>query len=200
VGLPPRIAIPVLIIFAVLFLGVIGGLLRVGFGTTGSAFGPNGGTDQGDARLQATPVPIGAEPPGTFTVPQTGTGRTAGAPSLPGAGVGGGTPAGPPAAVMQEVRALRARIADNPNDVVALCRLGDLEMDAARFQAASDEYERALRAIPNYPPALYGDAVALQNLGRRTDAIMHYRRYIRTVGRGASHADDARAALRSLGG
>ncbi len=199
-GLPPRIAIPVLIIFAVLFLGVIGGLLRVGFCTTGSAFGPNGVAEQGDARLQATPVPIATEPPGTFTVPQSGTGPAAGSTGLPGAGVGGGTPAGPPAAVMQELRQLRERVARDQNDVVALCRLGDLEMDAAKYDTASEYYERALRAIPNYPPALYGDAVALQDSGHRTDAIVHYRRYIRTVGRGAPHVDDARAALRQLGG
>ena len=46
-GLPPRIAIPILAVFAVLFLGVLGWFLRIGFGTTGSAFGP--GTTAGSA-------------------------------------------------------------------------------------------------------------------------------------------------------
>ncbi len=48
-GLPPRIAIPVLIVFAVVFLGIMGYLLKLGFGTQGSAFGP-GATTQGDTR------------------------------------------------------------------------------------------------------------------------------------------------------
>ena len=78
VGLPARIALPILAVFAVVFLGILGWFLRIGFGTTGSAFGPGAVSEQGDARIQATPAPIATDPPGTFTVPQTGTGPIAG--------------------------------------------------------------------------------------------------------------------------
>ena len=96
VGLPARIAIPILVVFAVVFLGILGWFLRIGFGTTGSAFGPSGApAQQGDARIAATPAPLATDPPGTFTVPQTGTGPTqGGSNALPGASTGGGNAAG----------------------------------------------------------------------------------------------------------
>ncbi len=162
VGLPLRIAIPILAVFAAIFLGLVGWLLHVGFGTTGSAFGPGGAAEQGDARIQATPAPIGTEPPGTFTVPQSGTGPIrSGSTALPGAGVGGGTPAGPPAPVMQALRTLRDRIARNPRDVDALLRLGDLERAAGMNEKARDYYERALRVDSKNAAA----RAALQQLG-----------------------------------
>jgi len=106
------------------------------FGTTGSAFGPGVTVaQQGDAVLQATPAPIATEPPGTFTVPQTGTGPVAGGAggALPGQQTGGGTPAGPPAPVMAAVTELRGRIARNPKDLAALVTLGNMEFDARKF-------------------------------------------------------------------
>jgi hypothetical protein len=91
-----RLALPIFVVFAVALLGVLGYLLRIGFGTTGAAFGPSG-TSQADNRGPATPAPIATEPPGTFTVPQTGTGPArGGSTALPGAQTGGGTPTRPP--------------------------------------------------------------------------------------------------------
>ena len=89
-GLPRRIAIPILVLFAVVFLGAMGLLLRAGFGTTGSAFGPG---VQGDARMQATPAPLATDAPGTYSVPQTGTGPAKTTQGLPGTTMGGGGPA-----------------------------------------------------------------------------------------------------------
>ena len=91
-GLPPRIAIPILVVFAVVFLGIMALLLKTGFSTTGSAFGPGAAT-QGDARAAATPAPIATDPPGNFTVPQTGTGPVRNPRALPGTITGGGPPA-----------------------------------------------------------------------------------------------------------
>ncbi|HEX3550494.1 MAG TPA: tetratricopeptide repeat protein [Candidatus Elarobacter sp.] len=199
-GLPLRIAIPILVVFAALFLGVLGWFLRIGFSTTGSAFGPGSVPEQGDARIAATPAPIATEPAGTFTVPQTGTGRVAPSTALPGAGVGGGTPAGPPAPIAQALAQLRARIASNPRDVAALVQLGDLELAAAKYDRASAYFDRALTVSGSNGEALYGRAVALRGLARNADAIAAYRRYLSVAGSGAPHADDARAALRQLGG
>ncbi len=91
-----RIAVPIFVVFAVVLLGVLAYLLRIGFSTTGAAFGPSGGT-QRNAGVVATPAPIATEPPGTFTVPQSGTGPArGGSTALPGAQTGGGTPTRPP--------------------------------------------------------------------------------------------------------
>jgi len=46
-GLPPRIYVPILIVVAVIFLGIMGYLLSVGFRVTGSPFGTS----------VATPIP-----------------------------------------------------------------------------------------------------------------------------------------------
>ena len=149
-GLPARIAIPILVIFAVVFLGILGWFLRIGLGTTGSAFGPSGApAQQGDARIAATPAPLATDPPGTFTVPQTGTGPAQGnANQLPGASTGGGNAAGPPAPVMQQLTELRARIARDPKDRAALVQLGDMESAAQKFDKAADYYHRALLLAP----------------------------------------------------
>jgi hypothetical protein len=146
VGLPARIAIPILVVFAVVFLGILGWFLRIGFSTTGSAFGPSGAPAY---PIAATPAPLATDPPGTFTVPQTGTGPAQnGSNALPGASTGGGNAAGPPAPVMQQLTELRARIARNPKDRAALVQLGDMESAAQKFDKASEYYHRALVLDP----------------------------------------------------
>ncbi len=199
-GLPLRIALPILVVFAAIFLGILGWFLRIGFGTTGSAFGPGSVPEQGDARIQATPAPIATDPPGTFAVPQTGTGRVSGATALPGAGVGGGNAAGPPAPVMEELTDLRARLARNPRDVTALVRLGDLELAAGIDDKAASYFDRALAVDPKNAEATFGRGIAMQATGRKADAIAAFRRYLSIAGPDAPHAADARAALHALGG
>jgi len=167
VGLPARIAIPILVGFAVVFLGILGWFLRIGFGTTGSAFGPSGvPAQQGDARIAATPAPLATDPPGTFTVPQTGTGPAHDANALPGASTGGGNAAGPPAPVMQQLTELRARIARDPKDRAALVQLGDMEFAASKFDKAADYYHRALVLAPADPDVKARYAAAQKQLAR----------------------------------
>lgn len=172
VGLPPRIAIPILAVFAVLFLGVMGYFLRAGFGTTGAAFGPSGEVhEQGDARIAATPAPIATDPPGTFTVPQTGTGPMQNSGALPGAQVGGGSPVGPPAPVMQMLQQLRGRLARNPKDLAALVALGNMEFDAQKFDKAHEYYARALALDATNPDVRTDDAIALHQTGHDLAAL-----------------------------
>jgi hypothetical protein len=168
VGLPLRIAAPILTAFAVVFLGIMGWLLHLGFGTTGSAFGPGVVAEQGDAKIQATPAPIATDPPGAFTVPQTGTGPIANRPSaLPGNSTGGG----PPAPVMQEVQSLQQRIARNPKDLAALVAMGDLEFRANKFDKATDYFRRALALDPSNPDVRTDEATALHQSGRDLDGL-----------------------------
>jgi hypothetical protein len=235
VGLPARIALPILAVFAVLFLGILGWFLRIGFSTTGSAFGPGGVSQQGDARIQATPAPIATDPPGTFTVPQTGTGPIAtGSNALPGAGVGGGSAVGgPPAPVMQELTELRARLARNPKDLGALVQLANMEYDAQKFDKAAALYVRALALDPTNPDvrtdyattlhrggrdldaleqldlvlhqrpgfhaALFNRGVVLRAIGRRTDAVADFKKYLTVAGPSDPRAAEARTALHELG-
>lgn len=239
---------PILVVFAVVFLGIMGYFLRIGLGTTGSAFGPGvatnsgaaagsgNGTLQGDARIQATPAPIATDPPGTFTVPQTGSGPIAGgqANQLPGAQTGGGTPAGPPAPVMAQIQELRGRLERNPKDLAALVALGNMEFDARKFDKADGYYRRALALDPSNPDVRTDDAVALHQsgrdlealaqldrvlaerpkfanavfnrgvvleaIGRRSDALDTFRKFLTIVPAADPRAATAKAAIAELGG
>ena len=88
-----------------------------------------------------------------------------------GAGVGGGTPAGPPGPVMQELTQLRARLARNPNDLAALVQLANMEYDAQKFDKAGALYVRALALDPTNPDVRTDYATALHRGGRDLDAL-----------------------------
>lgn len=129
-GLPPRIYLPIVVIVAVLFLGIMGYLVAVGFGVTGSVFGKNAS--------QAASINAGS--------------RTS---------VQGG---GPPPAVMQQLSALRARIASHPNDDVAITQLADEFLAAGMYDKAIPLYERALKINPKNVAAQTGLAEARESL------------------------------------
>lgn len=67
-GLPPRIAIPLVTVFAVAFLGIVGYLLTVGFSTTGGALGAGG---RATPPPQAQDVQGGAPPPAVMVQVET---------------------------------------------------------------------------------------------------------------------------------
>ncbi|MHB8140160.1 MAG: tetratricopeptide repeat protein [Vulcanimicrobiaceae bacterium] len=64
-GLPPRIYVPILVVVGVIFIAVMGYLLALGFGVTGSVFGQavRGTAGQAGGRSQATNVEGGGPPP-----------------------------------------------------------------------------------------------------------------------------------------
>lgn len=67
--MPPRIYLPILALIAVLFLGVMGWLVRIGFQTGGSVFGA-GVSGQAGAQTAAPPavsVEGGGPPPAVMT-------------------------------------------------------------------------------------------------------------------------------------
>jgi tetratricopeptide (TPR) repeat protein len=188
-GLPLRIALPIFAVVAAVFIGVMGYFIKQGLGNNGTALGYGAApAEQGDARMQATaaPVAVVTDPPGTFTVPQTGTGPAqppgqapdadagavgaaapAGAP-LPGQAVGGG---GPPAPVMQELTELRARLKANPNDLAALVALSDMYFDAGKFDQAIGFYTRALALDPTNPDVRTDYATALHQTGHDIESL-----------------------------
>lgn len=67
---------------------------------------------------------------------------------------------GPPAPVMAQLQTLRARIAEHPNDDVALTQLADMYLAANKFAEAIPLYRRALRANPRNVAAQTGLAQA----------------------------------------
>lgn len=71
---------------------------------------------------------------------------------------------GPPPAVMLQYEALERRVAQHPNDDVALTQLGDLELAANRFREAIPYYERALAVNPHNVAAQTGLAQAREGL------------------------------------
>ncbi len=69
----------------------------------------------------------------------------AGGPSMQrNAGSAASVQGGPPPAVMLQVSQLKARIAKDPHDGVALTQLGDLYLASSQFARAIPYYERAL--------------------------------------------------------
>ena len=179
-GLPLRIALPIFAVIAVLFIAVMGYFVKAGLGDNGTALGYGAPAEQGDARIQAGGAPAAAvassaapvapvtDPPGTFTVPQTGTGPIAGSPALPGNTVGGG---GPPAPVMQELTEMRARLKANPNDLAALVTLSSMYFDAGKFDQSAAYDRRALALDPGNPDVRTDYATALHNTGHDLEAL-----------------------------
>jgi cytochrome c-type biogenesis protein CcmH/NrfG len=167
--------------------------------------------------------------PGTFTVPQTGTGPIAQTSALPGNEVGGG---GPPAPVLAELTALRARLKANPNDLAAIVGLADMYFDAGKFDQSAVYARRALELDPGNPDvrtdyatalhqtghdlealaqldtvlaqrpkfiqALFNRGVVLQAIGRRTDAIAAFQRFI-AAAPNDPRTVDARQTIAELG-
>ena len=169
-GLPLRIALPVFVVFAAIFIAVMGYFVKMGLGDNGTALGYGAPAEQGDARVRATapPAALVTDPPGTFTVPQTGTGPIAQASALPGNAVGGG---GPPAPVLQELQAMRDRLKQNPNDLAALVTLAGMYFDAGKFAESTVYDRRALALDPGNPDVRTDYATALHQTGHDLEAL-----------------------------
>jgi tetratricopeptide (TPR) repeat protein len=170
-GLPPRIALPIFAAIAVVFIAIMGYLVKAGLTDSGTALGYGAPAQQGDARdvrATAAPVSMVTDPPGTFTVPQTGNGPIAQTSALPGNTVGGG---GPPAPVMQELAAMRARLKANPKDLAALVTLAGMYYDAGKFDQAVGYDQRALALDPGNPDVRTDYATALHQTGHDLEAL-----------------------------
>ncbi|MGA8533427.1 MAG: tetratricopeptide repeat protein [Candidatus Tumulicola sp.] len=139
-GLPPRIYLPIFAVVAILFLGTMTYLLADGFGVTGSIFGK--AAKPGDAAALRT------QAQGSQT-------------SVEG---------GPPAAVVEELRSLRERIAAHPKDDVAITQLGDMYLAANRFADAIPLYRRALQVNPRNVAAAAGLSEARDALRQTTSS------------------------------
>ena len=73
--------------------------------------------------------------------------------------------------VSQELGALKQAIQDNPEDVVALRRLGNLYMDAAMYEQANDYYRSALAVEPEDVHLRTDLATSLLMMGQAREAL-----------------------------
>lgn len=92
--------------------------------------------------------------------------KTSGAAAAPQQGSQTAVEGGPPAAVVEQLKSLRARVAAHPGDDVALTQLGDMYLAANRFRDAIPFYVRALRANPR-------NVAAQAGLSEARDALAH---------------------------
>jgi tetratricopeptide (TPR) repeat protein len=67
---------------------------------------------------------------------------------------------------------------DNPSDVKAECRLGDIEVQRSNLQAASTHYKRALLLQPNDPDANEGMGLVLLTSDRNKEALVYLSRAV----------------------
>ena len=185
-GLPLRIALPLFIGLAAIFLAVMGSFIRTGLLNGDAPLGIATPAQQGDARIAATPAPLATDAPGTFTIPQTGSGPVAGSSALPGNTVGGGGPA------VTANAAAGSGPTEQTDAASALHRAGN---DTAALRAL----DGVLRAQPHFAPALYERAIVLRAMGRRIAAAAAFQRFI-DVAPNDPRAEDARTSLRELGG
>lgn len=109
------------IVFATcgLLLGLIIGSLVIGPKIAASKLGTPHSADIGPSLTETAPPAQQSTPPAT----------------------GGASPMG---AVMQQLATLKQTVANDPRNFEALVQLGNMYMDAAKFQQSIDYYERAL--------------------------------------------------------
>lgn len=119
-----------MVVFCVVFLGLMAYLVADGFGVSGTVFGRAGSASGSSS---------------SATVQQGSQNAVEG---------------GPPAPVMAQLRSLRERIAAHPDDDVALTQLGDLYLASNHFAQAIPLYRQALRANPHNVAAQTGLAQA----------------------------------------
>jgi tetratricopeptide (TPR) repeat protein len=225
-GLPPRVYVPLVLLFGAAVIAVIAYFVHVSFAVQGSALG-SGSVTQGAIK------PVASRAADEVAMPQSGGAPDAGG-ALPGQSVGGGSAAegGPPAEVVRLLATLNAKLKRNPNDVDALVGLGGLYAEANMFAKAAPYYARAVAVDPqnaqtrtayavalhgsgrdeaalrelgtaldehrDFSPALYAQGVVAQALGKREVAVAAYKRFL-SVAPDDPQAGDARRALQALG-
>lgn len=115
-----------MLIVAAIFLAGMGYFVHTAFSTGGSVFGASIGP--GNRASIATAAP-------------------------PAVNVQGG---GPPPAVRTQLADLRARIAHNPKDDVAMTQLGDMYLAVGKYADAIPLYKQALKVNPSNVAAKEG--------------------------------------------
>ena len=78
------------------------------------------------------------------------------------------------AQVQQELAALRQALDQDPNNVMALVRMGNMHMDASMYDKAADYYRRALEVDPNNPDVRTDMGACLREMGKPQEALAEF--------------------------
>jgi len=99
------------------------------------------------------------------------------------------------------MKLFEAILSKEPNNLDALCGLGDAYLDKGAFGRAIANYRRALRVNSSFGPALLGLAEAFKSLTQNEQAVKYYESYLRAHpnGRQAGSARRNVAQLRGPG-
>ena len=221
-GLPVRIYLPILVVTVLAFAGIIGYFLKIGLGVTGSAIGPMATVPS--APQNALPT----QAPGEVVVPQSGGGAEGVGGGTPVPANAGGPPApvmrlltemrGRLARNPNDLAALvnvanlyfdaakyeqalpyyrRALAIDPANPDTRTDYATALHGNNDDLQSLA-ELKRVLDAHADFPEALFNEGIVANAIGRRTEAIDAFKRFLKVAPKD-ERAGDARQALQNLG-
>jgi hypothetical protein len=221
-GLPIRIYLPILAVTVLAFAGIVGYFLKVGLGVTGSAIGPMAAISS--APQNALP----SQAPDEVVVPQSGGGAEGVGGGTPVPANAGGPPApvmrlltemrGRLARNPNDLEALvnvaslyfdaakyaqalpyyrRALAIDPENPDTRTDYATALHGNDDDLQALA-ELKRVLATHADFPEALFNEGIVANAIGRRTEAIDSFKRFLKVAPKD-QRAGDARQALQNLG-
>jgi cytochrome c-type biogenesis protein CcmH/NrfG len=78
--------------------------------------------------------------------------------------------------LQEQIRMLQDMVTKNPQDVRAWIQLGNLLMDSARFQEATDAYQKALELAPGNVDVMVDMGTCYRNTGQPQKAVEVYRK------------------------
>ena len=221
-GLPPRIYLPILTVSAICIIALVAYFLKIGLGVTGSALGPEAKTTALPAQAVAT------SRPGEVVVPQTGGAPVGGGGPAAAPAGGGGPPApvmrmltelrGRVARNPNDLSALvslaqlyfdagkfqqalpyyRRALALDPANPDTRTDYATVLHATGEDLSALDQLNQVLKERPDFPAALFNRGVVDAAIGRRTDAVDSFERFLK-VSPHDSKAGEARTALKNLG-
>ena len=213
---------PILTVSAICVIALIAYFLKIGLGVTGSALGPEAKTTALPATQTATAAP------GEVVVPQTGGAPVGGGGPAAAAPAGGGPPApvqrmltelrGRIARNPSDLSALvslaqlyfdagkfaqalpyyRRALALDPANPDTRTDYATVLHATGDDLGALDQLNVVLKERPDFPAALFNRGVVDAAIGRRTDAVDSFQRFIK-VAPHDSKLDEARTALKNLG-
>ncbi len=226
-GLPPRIYLPILFVAALVFLGIVGYFLRIGLGVTGAALGPTAQQGDSNIRATSAPADaLPTTEPGDVVVPQTGGNGVGGGTPLPAQAAGPPAPIArllvdlrgrlqrnpndlgalvnladlyfDAGKFAQAIPYYRRAIALDPANPDTRTDYATALHGAGQDLASIHELEAVLASRPGFPEALFNEGIVASAIGRRSEAIGAFKKFL-TVAPHDRRTGDARTALQNLG-
>ena len=204
-GLPVRIYLPILLVLVIAVVGVVWHFLTIAFGTTGAALGPaadsgsiGGAPGNGVGGGTVIPPRPTGPPAGVQRMLTELKGRLVRNPNDSSALIALAQLYADAGKFEQALPYYRRAVAVRPSDPPVRTAYATALHATGNDTASLEQLESALKTQGDFSPALYERGVVDGALGRRSEAIDAFRRYLAVAPNG-EHADDARTALQNLG-